>query len=155
MKILTILIMGFLLASCSITQVIMPTPTLFTPTSTNSFCDRKEIDDFRGQFMPLVQKYYDQVLATSSAKKAQMAGQIELLEKVKSDIEKIITNPCTVKLRTALMIAVQNSMEGFLALLNNQSESVQESFFEQATQAIREMNEQLARLADCGTVCIP
>jgi hypothetical protein len=94
-------------------------------------------------------------LATSSAQKAAITGQVELLEKVKSDIENLYTNPCTVKLRTTLSNAVQDSIQGFLAILNSQSESVQDSFFEKATQAIREMNVELARLADCGNSCMP
>ena len=105
--------------------------------------------------MPLLQQYYDQVLAVRSASKESMAEEIDRLKEIRTNVEGLNTNPCTIKLSFALVNAMNNSIEGFRALLSGKPESAQEIFFDKGTQFIREVNLELARLADCNLNCEP
>jgi hypothetical protein len=154
-SLIIILILVSVLAGCS---PIVPAPTntpIPTTTPIEKYCDDNEINNFRNQFMPLLQNYYDQVLATVTAPKNLMVDEIDRLREIKINVENLIANPCTVRMQTALINALNSSIEGFLALLSGKSESVQESFFSKGTEFIRQINLELARLAECLPNCKP
>ena len=149
MKRLTILLIAFLLVSCSI-----PTPMQIA-ASAEEFCDDNEIYDFYDPFLVLLQEYYDQTPVTAAAPKISMADQIGRLQEIRRNVEGLSTNQCTIKLQSALINAMNNSINGFLALLSGEPDSVQETFFSEGTRFIRQVNVELARLADCLPNCKP
>ena len=105
--------------------------------------------------MPLLQQYYDQVMATRSAPKTSMAEEIDRMKEIRTNVESLNTNPCTIKLSFALVNAMNSSIGGFLALLSGKPESQQEIFFDEGTKFIRQVNLELSRLADCKENCKP
>lgn len=105
--------------------------------------------------MPLLQKSYDQSPKIQTSTESAFKVEIENLKTIGKEVESLIANPCTKILKAALIDAIDNSVEGFLASKSGKAKAVQESFFEQATQLIRTINLELARLADCGSTCMP
>lgn len=153
MKNLLILIIACLLISCS-NQTTTPKAVL-SATPGDEFCDAVEIEEFRTQALILLQQYYDQVLVTRSTPTNSMSDQIAVLQEIKADVESLIANPCTAELQSALMHAIDSSINGFSALLAGEAKSVQQAFFDEGTQFIREVNLELVRLADCLPECKP
>jgi hypothetical protein len=152
---LALFLIAFLLVSCSSSTSIPTSTALPIKTPTIQFCDANEINNFREQFMPLLQQYYDQVQATSAAPRTSVADEIERLKEVRIKVEGLISNLCTLKLRSALINAMNGSIDGFLAMSSGKPKSVQDSFFDKGTQFIREVNLELAHLADCNSNCEP
>jgi hypothetical protein len=151
-RLVALFLIAIFLVSCS--SPISASVFVTVPTNNLSeFCPLYEIDTFRGQFMPLLQNYYDQVQAISSATKESMANELEKLKDIGKKVGNLSTNACTSKPQSSLVNAINSSLDGFQAILSGQSKSIQVSFFDEGTQFIRDINLEVARLAACGTNC--
>jgi hypothetical protein len=127
--------------------------SIATPTS--EFCDPVEITQFREIFLPLVKIYYDQVLVTESAEKSSVQAEMATLESIKGEVTNLAANACTRNLKTALIGAVESSVALFRSEFAGQPESTRQAYFETGTSFIREINLELAKLADCMPSCKP
>jgi hypothetical protein len=146
-----------LIVACS-GPIQLPTSTLIQTntqieTPTNEFCNAIETKDSYNKALVFVQEYYDQVQVTATAPKTAIAEQISVLQNIRKNVEDSSNNQCTGKLYSALINAMNNSIDGFLASESDQPKSVQESFFDKGTEFIRQVNIEVAGLADCLPTC--
>jgi hypothetical protein len=126
-----------------------------TPMPTNEFCNVTETKDSYQKALVFAQEYYDQVQVTASTPKAAMAEEISVLQTVRKNVEDARINQCTAQLYSALINAMNNSIDGFLASVSDQPKSVQDAFFDKGTEFIRQINIEIAKLADCLPNCRP
>jgi hypothetical protein len=159
MKKFMLFLVACLLAACSgttgtATSTPIPTDTpLITPTAAP--CNLSEVGAFIDQALAVYQEFKDQIKVAGAATDNNLANEIEKLKAIKTEAEKLKTNPCTVKLYGVLLSAMDKSIAQVSGLLIDSSATARAKLADAADSLFTQISQEITRLFACLPNCAP
>jgi len=108
---------------------------------------------FIDQVLVVYQKFKDQVGVARTAPEVNLASEIEKLKEIKSEAEKLKTNPCTVKLYGVLLETMDESIEQVNGLLQDSSQIARDKLTDAIDSLFQKISAEITRLFECLPNC--
>lgn len=134
------------------TETPNPTPTV---TPTEAICPPDEMRSAGLEFVDLYNQWLDEFDLASSTPRISLNEEINNLQEIKREVTKLEVPICMEKLKSLLVQTMEETIDGFLSYLAQESDSAAADKFNQATQTLKLFNKEMERITACLPNCKP
>lgn len=104
------------------------------------------LDPFLGQIEPLARQWDDANAVAKSAARIALAGPVANLQALRRQVQDVQAPPCAFLAKQRLIDAMDNTINGYMAFMQQKPENTVNQFFDQADHSMRDFSKELQAL---------
>lgn len=145
---LCLLLLAFLFVGCTQSVFIKSTPT---PEQTN--CKLEDVDKATAEMGELLMRFVDGEKIAGSTPRMSLAGPVAELQAIRRDATSLVVPQCLELAKMYLTLAMDNSIEGYLSFLADESDFQVNKHFEDAATNTKSYGAEMERVKECAPNC--
>jgi hypothetical protein len=119
----------------------------------NGPCGVKVVDAGVAEMDRVLDEFLDIFQVASNTGRINLSGPIIQMQEVKRDMEDLDVPVCLIPAKEAYVLAIENSVEGFLAFMNQSADSLIDSYFDKAVDNRWLGDELILEVLECYPFC--
>lgn len=120
---------------------------------TNNYCPEEEVSNQISEMGTIWEKYDDAIDLASSTSRISLSQPINNLQEIKREMSNLEVAECLIRAKDFSVISMENTIDGFLAFIADEPDSIVAGYFSDSTFYINEYIYAIYNIQDCMPKC--